>query len=310
MRASTERVSIIIPFYNAEHTLARAIRSALDQSINKEILLVDNGSTDGSPAIASKFASDYAEIKLLSETKKGAPAARNTALKAATGTFFQFLDADDELQENKIPHQLEQIPENGFIAGAYKEVHHSPERMEVFSPAEDKPPLVALFLRELGITSANLFSRAALERVNGWNEAQTTSQEYELMFRMLAANIPCACSLLPETNVYQTEGSVSRKNQAASWDVFLRLRLAIKKLLMERVIFDKYEIELNIYTFHMIRVLYNFNPARAIEYYMAFFPHRYVPWKDQRLALLYKVTLYLLGFKITQRIWKLVKRMS
>jgi len=98
-------VSIIIPVYNSEKYLAECIYSALAQTwINKEIIIVDDGSTDGSLNIARKFGNKA--IRIFQQENKGAGAARNKGLADAKGEFIQFLDADDLLSANKITDQL------------------------------------------------------------------------------------------------------------------------------------------------------------------------------------------------------------
>lgn len=100
-------VSIIIPVYNAGNYLAETIISALDQTWpNKEIIVIDNGSTDNSVEIARAFGN---KIKLYHENKKGASAARNKGLTKAKGDYIQFLDADDLLKNDKIELQLNAI---------------------------------------------------------------------------------------------------------------------------------------------------------------------------------------------------------
>ena len=99
-------VSIIIPVYNSEKYLADCINSALCQTWQpKEIIIVDDGSTDGSAKMAQSFAGE-AGIKIISQKNQGAAAARNAGLKEAKGEFIQFLDADDLLGPEKIEQQM------------------------------------------------------------------------------------------------------------------------------------------------------------------------------------------------------------
>jgi glycosyltransferase involved in cell wall biosynthesis len=98
-------VSIIIPIYNAEKYLEATIHSAIGQTCeNKEIVLVDDGSTDNSLSIAKSYESSF--IKVYSQKNSGAAAARNKGISAAKGDFLQFLDADDLLAPDKISRQL------------------------------------------------------------------------------------------------------------------------------------------------------------------------------------------------------------
>lgn len=101
-------VSIIIPVFNAEKYIAETLKSALNQTWpNKEIIVVNDGSTDNSLAIAESF--KQAGVQLITQTKKGASAARNAGLKKAQGEYIQFLDADDIISVNKIETQIQKL---------------------------------------------------------------------------------------------------------------------------------------------------------------------------------------------------------
>lgn len=98
-------VSIIIPVYNAQKYLMDTIHCAIDQTWpNKEILIINDGSTDNSLNIAKLFESNI--IKIYSQLNSGASTARNLGLKLAKGEFIQFLDADDLLSPDKIEKQV------------------------------------------------------------------------------------------------------------------------------------------------------------------------------------------------------------
>ena len=89
-------VSIIVPVYNAEHTIPRCIESILNQEYSDfELLLVNDGSTDGSGAICDAYAARDARIRVIHKENTGVSDTRNTALTQARGTYLQFLDSDD-----------------------------------------------------------------------------------------------------------------------------------------------------------------------------------------------------------------------
>ena len=101
-------VSIIIPVYNSQDCIAETIISAKNQTWqNKEIIIIDDGSTDESLSLAQSYSCDW--IKVFHQENKGASAARNYGLREAKGDYIQFLDADDLLDANKIELQLNQI---------------------------------------------------------------------------------------------------------------------------------------------------------------------------------------------------------
>lgn len=101
-------VSIIIPLYNAESLIADTITSALNQTWpHKEIIVVNDGSTDDSLAVARSI--DAPELLVLTQENQGACAARNRAFKHATGDYIQYLDADDLMAPNKIETQVRRL---------------------------------------------------------------------------------------------------------------------------------------------------------------------------------------------------------
>lgn len=99
-------VSILIPAFNAEKYIARSIRSALDQTWKaKEIIVVDDGSTDRTLQIARQFES--ASVRVVTQVQQGAAAARNKAFSLSRGAYIQWLDADDLLGPNKVALQMQ-----------------------------------------------------------------------------------------------------------------------------------------------------------------------------------------------------------
>ena len=87
-----KRVSVLIGAYNAEPWLAETLSSALGQTWpNLEVIVVDDGSTDDTLAVARSFEDE--RLQILTGPNRGACAARNTAIEHATGAFVQFLDA-------------------------------------------------------------------------------------------------------------------------------------------------------------------------------------------------------------------------
>ena len=97
-------VSVVIPTHNRAQLVKEAIDSVLAQSQPvREIIVVDDGSTDATKNLLSNYG---AKIQALYESGKGASAARNLGMRAATGTWIAFLDDDDVWLSNKIERQL------------------------------------------------------------------------------------------------------------------------------------------------------------------------------------------------------------
>lgn len=98
------RFSIITPVYNAEVTLSRCLDSILGQDGGDyELLLINDGSTDGSEAICRKYAEAYRQIRYLRQENGGVSAARNLGLEHAAGEYILFVDSDDYVAEDYLP---------------------------------------------------------------------------------------------------------------------------------------------------------------------------------------------------------------
>src|SRR5262249_23296673 len=106
---SAPLVSVIVPVYNGEKYLRFALESVVGQKHRPlEIIVVDDGSTDSSAAIAKGFT----EVRYLHQANAGVASARNTGLKAATGAFIAFLDQDDLWLPGKLDRQASFLHEN------------------------------------------------------------------------------------------------------------------------------------------------------------------------------------------------------
>lgn len=101
-------VSICIPAFNSEKWIDETIRSSLNQTWqNKEIIIVDDGSTDNTWNIIENYANKYPTIiKIFQQENKGACAARNLAFEMSSGEYKQWLDSDDILASDKIEIQM------------------------------------------------------------------------------------------------------------------------------------------------------------------------------------------------------------
>ena len=96
-------ISIIVPVYNAERFLPYSVESILKQSYqNLEIILVDDGSTDGSPALCDEYASRDARIVVIHQENGGISQAQNTGLNHAHGEYIAFADNDDILDRRNL----------------------------------------------------------------------------------------------------------------------------------------------------------------------------------------------------------------
>ena len=118
-------ISVIIPVYNAEQYIRRAVTSVLDQEEVTEILIVEDGSQDNSQEICLQLAASDKRIKLLQHPGKknrGVSASRNLGIKRATNEFIAFLDADDYYLAGRFKLSLERLKREKEIDGIYEPI--------------------------------------------------------------------------------------------------------------------------------------------------------------------------------------------
>jgi len=235
-------ISVIIPCFNCEDHLYRAIQSVLNQSYqDTELILVNNNSTDNTMQLLEGYRAQFPQkISIYNELKPGAPAARNTGLKAAHGEWIQFLDADDELLKDKLSQQLTRAIGNNadVIAGGCILRYNIDGKIKEILRHADENVWRGLITSNLGITSSNLWRKATLTQVNGWDEAQTSSQEYDLLFRLLKNNAKVVADKSFSTIVHFSGNSVSKSKDSQKlkriFDNRVNLRINIKKYLAAR----------------------------------------------------------------------------
>ncbi|HEX8677859.1 MAG TPA: glycosyltransferase [Segetibacter sp.] len=244
-------ISVIIPCFNSERFIVRAIESVLKQTYkNYEIIVVDNNSFDNTTGIIYDYMNRCPnKIKVLHEYKKGAPAARNKGLYEAKGEWIQFLDSDDELLPDKLKQQIEvaDSSEADVVTGSsyiYKVINNKLDKS--LRKVESGDVWKGLLTSKLGITSANLWKRKALLAVEGWDENKSSSQEYDLLFRMLKNNSNISFCPVPLTIVHINPNSVSNSQNDSRiveiLDNSITLRLEIKDYLKSQ---NKLTKELN-----------------------------------------------------------------
>ena len=110
-------VSVIMPVYNTKHDLlCRAIESVLQQSLREiELILVDDGSTNGSERICDEYAMKDSRVHVLHEKNGGLCKARNTALRIVKGEYVTFIDHDDEYGEGQLGENYRLAKEQGNV---------------------------------------------------------------------------------------------------------------------------------------------------------------------------------------------------
>jgi glycosyltransferase involved in cell wall biosynthesis len=224
----TPRVSVVTPFLNGNEFMDEAISSVLDQTLREwELLLVDDGSTDGSSEKAKHYADTYpSEIRYFAHAghgNLGQGVSRNVAIHHARGDYVAFLDVDDfwlpEKLENQV-HLLEAHPEAAMIFGPYFLWYSwsgHPEDMvrdirSDFGNRSDAvvpPPIMLLrhIVHEEGLPapSSAMVRRTVLEAIGGFESEFTGMYDDEACFTKITLNYP----------VFVTSGCWDRYRQHA-----------------------------------------------------------------------------------------------
>ena len=173
--SGSELVSVVVPAYNAQATLAATLASIRGQSHREiEIIIVDDGSSDGTAALARAEAERDPRIKVLSVENGGVARARNIGVAASRGAFVAPVDADDLWHPDKIRRQLEVMraggPGMGYVYTFFRRIDPQ-DRVLSDGPAWDfsgRVYLRALLLNFVGNGSSLLIRRAALDDVGGY----------------------------------------------------------------------------------------------------------------------------------------------
>lgn len=101
------QVSIVVPMYNVDKYLEECLQSLLKQKVEKQIILIDDGSSDKTYSIAARYASEHPCISLICQDNSGQSVARNKGLKMATGEYVFFCDSDDYIDDDALKNLYE-----------------------------------------------------------------------------------------------------------------------------------------------------------------------------------------------------------
>lgn len=116
-------ISVIVPIYNAEAYLAKCIESLIHQTYRAlQIILIDDGSTDNSLAIAGQFAANDPRIEIYAQPNQGQSVARNLGLQHANGEYISFVDADDYIDNDFYTYMLQNISNLDCVQIGYRRV--------------------------------------------------------------------------------------------------------------------------------------------------------------------------------------------
>lgn len=199
-------VSVIIPMYNAENTIATCINSVLNQTYKGkiEIIVINDGSTDNSKRIVEEIIDNNRtdiEIKLVNKENGGVSYARNIGLHLAKGEYIALLDSDDEWLSEKLEKQLKVFSDDrgiSFIGGLiYKPTIIKQEIIEI--------TVSKLIFKNYFQPSTVMFKKEVVDKVGFFDESQKYAEEGNYFMRIAKL---FKCVLLNEQLVNYGQGKV------------------------------------------------------------------------------------------------------
>jgi glycosyltransferase involved in cell wall biosynthesis len=178
-------VSVVIPAYNADRHLADAVDSALRQTFRDvEILIVDDGSTDGTPAVLSAYGE---RINVLRQANLGVARARNAGTQAARGRYVAFLDADDVWLPEKIEKQVIALADTQDHRACYSSFTLVSSDLTVLRRSPRRASLVEDLLllgNVVGTPSTVMCERALVLEAGGFDPTQSLGADWDLWLRL------------------------------------------------------------------------------------------------------------------------------
>lgn len=230
-----KKLSVIVAVYNVESYLDRCIGSIAGQSYaNMEIILVDDGSTDGSAAMCDAWAERDSRIKVIHKKNGGAGYARNSGLDEATGDYVAFVDSDDWLEPGMYARLMDEAVTNDMdcVYCGFRQQLPSLESVDVIEmgnvkyTAEDMPKLARRFIMDFGGNQLNfgiwhgIFRRELIDfRFVSEREYMSEDMVFTLMFLRNCRSF----SYIPEAlyNYMFNAGSLSRNYNEHTFEIIL-----------------------------------------------------------------------------------------
>jgi glycosyltransferase involved in cell wall biosynthesis len=191
-------VSIIMPAYNVEPYIGDAIRSALAQTFTDfELIVVDDGSKDGTAAVVKDMARQDARIQLVQQVNRGLAGARNSALRASRGEFFALLDSDDLWEPEFLSEQLailaarpdvDIVTGNGWCLGGASHGQFA----RPFPDPRPVPDLATIIGDEWSVFIMSVVRRRVYTTIGSFDESMRSNEDYDFWLRAALAGFTFA----------------------------------------------------------------------------------------------------------------------
>ncbi len=228
------KISVILPFYNAEGTLNRAIESIVHQDFKDfELILIDNNSTDGGRKLAQNWQDTDSRVRLIEEVEQGVMFASNRGAKEARGEYISRMDADDWAFQDKLGKQaafLDQNSEYGAVAGLVEHISHS-EYTEGFSRYVEWSNSVQTYEEiynrrfiDSPIVNPSAMWRRSVGEKYGLYKAGDFPEDYEMWLRWLDQGLKIMKIPDPVLKWYDSDTRLTRTDKIYSDAAFYRIK--------------------------------------------------------------------------------------
>lgn len=218
----TPLISIIIPVKNGANYIKQALEAIHKQNVNKEIIIVDDGSTDNTGEIAK----EYGCIVLRNEISQGPVKAKNKALKIATGNYIIFHDHDDIMETDTLRKLCTELEMNPVISAVMAKVKdfYSPELSE-----EEKKRTIIKSEPYYGLfTGAVLIRKSVFEKIGLFNDSVTAGEIIDWQSKMCANHLKIKKLDFVATNrrIHSSNfGKTQQKTEFKDYAALLRAKL-------------------------------------------------------------------------------------
>lgn len=252
------KISVIVPVYNAGTYLSRCVESILDQTeTSLELILVDDGSTDGSGELCQSYAGKDARIRVIRQENRGVSAARNAGLEIARGTWIAFCDGDDRVESTMYETLLAVQAQTGgdvIFCGFSREYsdHTQPETFPERKTLEkaDVPHYVEQLMtgRYFGAVWRGLYANHVISRCRFDEDVRYAE---DLVFLMELLKHVNRMTLTPEILYYYNKANENSVCARTEHDPDFRYRRSLQKQL---VLNEYWQIPLDPNVFYMVYV--------------------------------------------------------
>lgn len=212
-------ITVVVPVYNREHLVTRALDSIAAQDVRPvSLIVVDNNSTDRSLETVHKWAASHAEdadldIRILSEPRSGAARARQTGLEHVNTEWVQFFDSDDMMAPGILSHALQRSDNADLVCWKRELISLSEQRS--IKPFRPDDILRCHMYNGMLSTQAYMVRTDFLKKAGGWNPDAPVWNDWELGLRLLLRSPRCVALVKVGAFVYSQEESITGSSFSA-----------------------------------------------------------------------------------------------